>query len=502
MCYKPKFTPWLGMLVLAAATMGVATASAQTDNAPPRVFIDGFSIFRAVYNYSLEEPFFPGFGCSDEMAAELDYVVIHTTIIDPDWLPPDPNNQQQNSDTVYLAFLAVPILTGYPPDAPPIVETDPNFDITISAGTPAGVPVDLGFYIPQFSEASQLRLRGCNATGIPFDVAWYMVIGAANSQCAPLTSLTAQPTQDCIYTINFGEVGAIKNGLTQDPPPQAFANAGSDQTVVKNTTVTLDASRTFASYNIGFDPNNPNVILKNPIAFTWDWISGPVKVVPDQTSQTSPLATVILPQAGTYVYRVTADNLASSDLPTQDSVTITVLDSLPVNNPPTAVIVGPANAIPIGAIIKLDGSQSFDPENGSLTYRWRQTNEIGGEVDPNDLGKVFQPLSGVDQAVTTWQAVAAGTFYFRLNVDDGTYLSTTRFTITVFDPNTLSAAHATASDLGGSTLPTTGNQSTTTDSGDGATKTGLSGFALCGSGLTFALGPSMLVLLTLRRRRF
>ena len=73
----------------------------------------------------------------------------------------------------------------------------------------------------------------------------------------------------------------------------------------------------------------------------------------------------------------------------------------------------------VGDIVTLSGAASYDPEGGDLEYRWVQTDELGNSLTVADLDRLFQPLSGVFSDEITWQATAAGTYYFRLIVNDG-----------------------------------------------------------------------------------
>lgn len=485
----------LGTL-MAVVGLGSAPALAQSGDAIPFSTIMSWSRFPFLgegyfgQSFGPEEPFDP----STEAALEYDILVIHLKVVDPDWTPQDPNNPQTSTgQDVYLGVEAFPLQAGFysaPPAAPiPQATTDLPIKITPAPGQ-TSVNYDFQIQIPRIDAPNQARLRGL----VQFDVAWNIVIRTSNDQSGSDPTKVSTVTQ---------LLGALVNPILEPAIPQASANAGSDVTVAKGSIVTLDASRTFDSFNVGFNLESQNVILKNNLVFTWQWISGPEHVDPNQPDEHSPTATVTLNTDGTYVYRVTVDNNSSNDNPTQDSVTITVVDSLPVNNPPTAVIVGPANPVPIGAIVKLDGSKSFDPENNSLTFRWKQINEVGGDIAPSDLAKIFQPLSGVEQAVTTWQAISAGTFYFRLNVSDSEFLSTTTFKVTVFDPNNPSPTESSASNTGLTGVSDSEASGTpTTDSTDGKLSANglLNGGALCGTGTAFALAPLMLMF-GLRRRK-
>jgi hypothetical protein len=201
------------------------------------------------------------------------------------------------------------------------------------------------------------------------------------------------------------------------PNPPTFADAGPDQAVELGTTVVLDASRSYDGFNLGFDPMSGHTFEKDTLTFAWEWVSGPQRVDPVQDEPTNPQATVTLNLVGDYVYRVTADDNVNS-LPGMDSVTITVVEDIPGNQTPVAIVDAPTAAV-VGDTIILDGSGSTDPDGDSLWYYWRQTDELGGDLPADDLSRTFLPISGREEAICTWQVVRAGTFYVRLLVGDG-----------------------------------------------------------------------------------
>ena len=222
------------------------------------------------------------------------------------------------------------------------------------------------------------------------------------------------------------------------PNPPTFADAGPDQAVELGTTVTLDGGRTYDGFNLGFDALNENTFEKDTLTFTWEWISGPQRVDPVQDEPSNPQATVTLNLVGDYVYRVTVDDNVNS-LPGTDSVTITVVEDIPGNQAPIAIVDAPTGVV-VGDIVTLDGSGSADPDGDSLWYHWRQTDELGGELPADDLSRTFLPISGREEAISTWQVVRAGTFYVRLLVGDGLLTDISDvYSIDVVEPATAGA---------------------------------------------------------------
>ncbi|WP_296703620.1 PKD domain-containing protein, partial [Algoriphagus sp.] len=139
-------------------------------------------------------------------------------------------------------------------------------------------------------------------------------------------------------------------------------------------------------------------------AFAWSQTSGPQVTL--KSPNKAKTAVEIL-AAGTYVFelKVTDDQGSSS----QDQVKITV--NAPENNPPRAeagadISITIPNPNSPGSVT-LDGSNSVDPENGTLSFRWSFE---GGPSTPS----ILKP----DQAKTTVSGLLEGEYKFALNVKD------------------------------------------------------------------------------------
>jgi hypothetical protein len=418
---------------------------------------------------------------------EGNQIIAALRIRDGDWTTGD-GGMNTDNEAVFFRFRAFSDLSFAPPEAPPITTATDLFQPEEGEGfrPPEGTALldfVFRFDVPQFPGRSQRRLRGLQ----PADVRYVLQFQITNEQ---------MPEDAELFFCQNEQVGCDgvlflvnENPALSPANPQAFADAGADRSVVRGSQIILDGTRTFDSSNQGFDPLDPDIFDEDSITFVWEWISGPVRVDPVQTAANDPLASVTLNQNGTYVFRLTVDDNASDSLPTTDSVTITVVDSLPSNDPPTASITGPASAVPIGTTIKLDASATVDPDGDTLRFRWRQVNSIGGPLDAVDLLRAFQPLSGIDTSISTWQAVSAGTFYFRLLVDDGDFLSTANFTVIV-SGNSTNGQTLEAGDAGQSANDAPNDAAATPSAVSGA----------CGLGLT-PLAVAPLALLALRRRR-
>lgn len=430
--------------IAAVASLGLAlpTVSAQVNGNPPSISIIRWEVAHAeniggvpfygdsIIVYDRDGSVGTPASIANFIHFELDIIAVTVDVVDPDWIEPittDPmtGELQNNNEPAFLRFRAFSDEFWAPPNPTPIAvfpegffPEEEGFRPIPGPTTPYHFFYTFFFRVPTFVGQNQLKLSGL----IDFDVAYVLEFCATNEK-----------DDETVYGCRLQDLFVNENPAFRPPNPQAFADAGPDRTVATGTKVRLDASRTLDATNIGFNPNDPNIFEKDNITYTWEWLSGPVRVNPIQDVPSNPIAEVTLAALGTYEFRVSVDDGSSTSLPNFDTVKITVVESIPPNNSPTAVIVGPANAIQLGQIIQLDGRQSFDPDGDELTYRWRQINEVGEPLTGPDLLRAFQPLSGVDSSVSTWQAVNPGTFNFRLLVDDGEFLVNTTFTVRVID---------------------------------------------------------------------
>ena len=138
------------------------------------------------------------------------------------------------------------------------------------------------------------------------------------------------------------------NGICTSLAPMAYA--GSDQTVSENVTVKL--------HGYGSDPDGGTV------SYLWDQVQGTTSLSNPNIASPTFTSPVLNGSDEEFIFHLTVtDDEGDKDT---DSVTITISFE---NNPPTADA-GPDQTVKPGVNVSLDGSNSYDPENASLSYSW------------------------------------------------------------------------------------------------------------------------------------
>jgi len=232
------------------------------------------------------------------------------------------------------------------------------------------------------------------------------------------------PTNPCNIPIGteslYGSLGLDNDGngfidsndtaCSSNNPP--VANAGTDQSVLVLSTVTLDGS-------LSSDPDS------NPLTYAWTFNSVPAgSGLTVLTNPTTVNPTFVPDVPGTYdVQLVVNDGLVDS---APDTVLITTQNSAPVAN------AGPNQSQPNGATVTLDGSASSDVDGDPLTYSWTLTAQPASST---------ATLSGATTANPTFVIDISGTYVAELIVNDGTTDSAPD-TVQITTSNTAPVANA------------------------------------------------------------
>ncbi|MFH1746282.1 MAG: hypothetical protein ABIG44_04485 [Planctomycetota bacterium] len=361
-----------------------------------RVQITDIRLYRSEMVFLLV-PFDP----DTDRVKELDIIRIEVDVTDTDLPDEEFFYQAITLRILYDSYFA--------PEPPPLIGTTTTLNFApasyfITGETSATIIIDL--QVPLFTGVNQARLRGF----IDWDVAFFPIVAIWDEEDDDEDN-PAPRFGFPIYAVEDPELRPA------NPPP--FSDAGADVTVQVGSTIDLDGFFTFDAFNIGFDPTDPEVFEKDDLVYSWEWITGPQQVDPIYRDPDQPWqAEVTLNVIGTYTYRLIVDDGVNS-IPSTDSVVIDVVSIVPENQAPTAVIIAPTAPVIVGSIVSLDGTSSSDPDGDRLTYRWRQTDEVGGVIPAGDFADLFQPLSGLEDPILNWQAVRPGEYYFQLLVDDG-----------------------------------------------------------------------------------
>ncbi len=449
-------TAFIALTTLAAA-LGSPAALAQ--NAQPQFVSIEFAVLRTpdgepiggFIDFDTLPPFTPNPNSLDGLLFENDVLLMRLTLRDPDWGPEieiETDGETgdvtvtytYNEDPIFIRVFAnwIP-LPGYDsPQPPPIPNTTLDFfdeegfnwnsDLNAEPLNPTFTIV-LAYPIPEWVGDNQARLRDI----VMWDQRWNLVVDASNDADPEPADFVRR------NTIIYGR----SNPLIVPANPLPFADAGPDLTVGADTTITLDGSDTFDSFNLGFDIDNPNIFAKDRLRYAWEWISGPERVDPVQTSITSPFASVTLTTPSDadpnnlvpYVFRLSVSDEANP-LPTTDIVRVTVLSQIVDPEPPVVIIDGPLAPVVVGEPVTISAVGSFSPQGDPLTYRWVQTDELGNSLTEADVNRLFQPISGTNTATISWRTTATGTFFFRVLVSDGDLQSDEVFTLNVIDGST------------------------------------------------------------------
>jgi hypothetical protein len=208
--------------------------------------------------------------------------------------------------------------------------------------------------------------------------------------------------------------------ITARPLQPPVAEAGSDKPVHAGKPVVLTGS--------GSSPDGRSII-----AYQWNWFSWPYgSNVYLSEPEAVPNPTVFPDLPGDYVLQlIVTDSLGLVSAP--DSVTISTSNSKPIAK------AGPDQAIKvIGVTVQLDGSQSYDPDGDSISYRWTFVSQPPGSASR---------LIGANSASPSFVADQHGDYTVQLVVSDP-WLDSTPCNVAVTFNNVKPVADAESSKSG------------------------------------------------------
>ena len=182
-----------------------------------------------------------------------------------------------------------------------------------------------------------------------------------------------------------------KNNLQQNRAPSS--NASSDQNVTKGATVVLDGT---ASSDADGDS----------LSYTWSFTSMPPNSTANLTNPNSSTTTFIADLSGTYVLQLIVNDGTTNS--SADYVTVTVTEN--INTAPVANA-GSDQNVSVGALIKLNGSNSSDADGDLLSFLWSFASKPNGSNATLDDETAISPSFLTD---------ISGNYALQLIVNDGT----------------------------------------------------------------------------------
>ncbi|MBL9119504.1 MAG: hypothetical protein JNL80_06305 [Phycisphaerae bacterium] len=360
---------------------------------------------------------------SDQSVAEEGLVTLHATGTDPEnqsltytWTQTDGPAVTLSSSSASSPSFTAPNL---------LVNTTLTFQVQVSDGTNTAVDtvevlVNADDDAPSVSagadrtvdenDAVTLSATATDPEGVGLTYAWVQTggpavvltgsNGATPSFTAPEglanTALTFQiSVSDGVHTT----MDTITVNVNRDDDAPSI-NAGPDQTVAENETVTLAASAT--------DPEAQG------LTYTWTQVSGPV-VVLDDAHSTSPVFTAPEGLANTAIVFQCA--VTDGENTSVDTVTIAVNrdDDVP------SVDAGPYQSVEENDLVTL-GATATDPEAQGLTYTWTQVSGPSVTLDDAHSGS---------PTFTAPEGLANTSIVFQCAVSDGVNTSVDTVTIDV-----------------------------------------------------------------------
>jgi hypothetical protein len=221
------------------------------------------------------------------------------------------------------------------------------------------------------------------------------------------SEMQGQTASENMSAFGFGEVWVAlpeSYPILQWQFTEPVADAGDDQSVQEETTVTLDASGSIASDG-------------STLSYSWTQTAGPEVSITDATTVTPEFKAPTVETERDLIFEVTVEDENASDT---DSTTVTVI---PVNEEPIADA-GEDRTVAEGMEVELDATESSDPDDTTLSYSWTQT--AGPTVSLTDAGTATPEF-------TTPLVEDQATLTFEVSVTDGDVSDTDSVSITIDD---------------------------------------------------------------------
>ena len=274
---------------------------------------------------------------------------------------------------------------------------------------------------PNVSQEVQFTDNSTDPENDALTYSWNFGDSATSTEKDPKHTYTTAGTYTITLTVNDGTLTntitkTIVVSLSGNLAP--IANAGPDQSVTINTTVTLDGTASS-------DPEN------NPLTYSWTQTSGATMTLSSTTSATPTFTATTI---GIYTFQLIVNDGAQNSAP--DTVTITVTPT-PNDAPVANFTWTPTEPEATQTVTFTD--LSTDPNGDVLVYLWNFGDSSATEATQNP----------------THAYAIAGNYTITLAVSDG-QLSNTMTKIITVKPKTIPSANLTAEFTWGPARPIEG----------------------------------------------
>ena len=292
-----------------------------------------------------------------------------------------------------------------------LIVNDGKFDsaaetVTITATSINVAPVANAGIAQNVLPGTVVTLDGSNSTDANGDLwtsKWALTYKPSTSSAVLSSSTDSKPTFTAdvpgtyvaSLVVNDGKLSSTSSQVVikaAEANAAPVANAGTAQSVLKGSTVTLDGSQST-------DAN------KDVLTYKWLLFFKPVGSTAALSSTTAAKPTFTADTDGTYVARLIVND------GTDDSSISTVVITAATGNAKPVADAGKNQVVANGTTVTLDGSASSDANHDTLSYKWVLLSKPSTST---------AALSATAIAMPTFTADVPGTYVASLIVNDGT----------------------------------------------------------------------------------
>lgn len=257
----------------------------------------------------------------------------------------------------------------------------------------------------EVATGSRVQLSGIasyDADSDPLVYVWEMVSKPAGSAAALSETDIVNPTFNADVDGTYELSLKVQDGQSESNPDTVIitastenirpvADAGQNRQVALGQEVVLDSSASF-------DAND------NTLTYVWSWVSKPAASQAELFDKTTASARFVPDVEGDFSVQLVVSDGSLESSPS--TVTISATQS---NRAPVAAA-GSDQSVLAGSVVQLDGTQSTDPDQDTLIYRW----SIGSKPQGSAAA-----LSNTSAAMPTFTADLEGSYVIQLIVNDG-----------------------------------------------------------------------------------